>query len=126
VDTQTWRVLGVGTAKRIGDQYTGSTADGRYLIVHLSVNNGKGESVTLNDDMVKLEVNGDEYSADNSGDTALDLSGAKTFLLKDLGPHVTTSGSVAFDVPPRVLREAPQVCFHEIGFGSSKGCIRLR
>jgi hypothetical protein len=119
-------LLAVGTTKRIGNQYTGSTANGRYLILHLSVNNGKSQSVTINDDMIKLEVNGDEYSADSNGETALDFSGAKTFLLTDLGPHVTATGFVAFDVPQRVLSEPVQACFHELGFGTSKGCIRLR
>jgi hypothetical protein len=126
VDTQTWRVLGVGTTKRIGGQYTGSAADGRYLILRLSVENGKSQSVTITDDMVKLEANGDEYSVDNDGTTALELSGGKTFLLKDLGPGVTTTGVVAFDVPSRVLTEPSEACFHELGLGSSKGCIRLR
>jgi hypothetical protein len=81
--------------------------------------------VTINSDMVKLEVRGDEYSTDDNGDSALMLSGEKDVLLERPRPAVTTTGWVAFDVPKAVLREAPQACFHELGFGSSKGCIRL-
>jgi hypothetical protein len=57
--------------------------------------------------------------------TALQLSGGETFFLKDLGPDVSTSGSVVFDVPPSVLSSSPEVCFGELGFGPSQGCIRL-
>lgn len=125
VDTLDWSILGSHTAKRIGDQYTGQIADGNYLVVRLSVNNGKSQSVTLSSDQAKLEANGNEYSADTNGLTALELSGAKTFFLKDLGPGVTTTGWVVFDVPPSVLSAGPEVCFHELGFGSTKGCIAV-
>jgi Domain of unknown function (DUF4352) len=125
VDTQTWRILSVATAKRIGDSYTGSRADGIYVVVHVQVTNGKSQSVTLTSDIAKLEVNGDEYSPDSNGLTALEFSGRPILLLKDLGPHVSTRAWFAYDVPKSVLTHHPQVCFHELGFGFSKGCIQL-
>ena len=52
-------------------------------------------------------------------------SNAKTFFLKDLGPDVTTTGVVAFDVPQSVLAESPAMRFNELGFGDTHGYIDL-
>jgi hypothetical protein len=125
VDTQTWRVIAATSAKRLGSTYTRKTADGIFLVLRVRVTNGKSKSVTLNSDIAKLEVKGDEYSPDTDGLTALQLSGKPVLFLKNLGPHVTTTAWLAYDVPKGALRKAPEVCFHEIGYGSSKGCIRV-
>jgi hypothetical protein len=86
---------------------------------------GGFESVTLNSDQVTYEVNDKEYSYDSEGTFALSVVEEETSFLKDLGPDVSTRGSVAFDVPPATVRQKPQVCFGELGFGFTKGCIRL-
>jgi hypothetical protein len=125
VDTQTWRVITATSAKRLGNTYTRQTADGIFLLLRVRVTNGKSKSVSLHSDMAKVEVSGDEYDPDTNGLTALQLSGKPTLLFKKLGPHVTTTAWLAYDVPKSALRKRPEVCFHEIGFGDSKGCIRV-
>lgn len=126
VDTLTWQVLSAKKAARIGNEFTRENADGVYVIARLRVHNGKDESVTINSDIATLEVSGNEYKYDSDGTTALTLTGdQETFFLKDLGPDVRTTGFVVFDVPPSALRQKPELCFHELGFGSTKGCIRL-
>ncbi len=102
------------------------TADGVFLIVGLKVANGKDESVTVNSDQVTFEVDGKEYSTDSDGTTHLMMTeDTESFFLEDLGLDVSTTGSVVFDVPPAVLAHHPEVCFGELGFGSTKGCIAL-
>lgn len=125
MDTQTWRITASASAKRLGNTYTRQTADGIFLLVRVRVTNGKSKSVSLQSDMAKVEVKGDEYDPDTDGLTALQLSGKPTLLFKNLGPHVTTSAWLAYDIPKSALKKRPEVCFHEIGFGSSKGCIRV-
>jgi len=75
--------------------------------------------------MAKLEAKGDEYTPDTNGLTSLQLSGKPVLFLKSLGPHVSTSAWIVYDIPRSALKKQPEVCFHEIGFGSSKGCIRV-
>ena len=126
MDTLTWRVGSAKHAKKLGDQYINETADGVFLIVGLRVKNGKDESVTLNSDQVTLEVGGKEYSTDSDGTTQLMFEDKESFFLKDLGPDVATTGAVAFDVPPGGAGSSSgEVCFGELGFGSTKGCIAL-
>jgi Domain of unknown function (DUF4352) len=126
VDTLTWQVASAKQAETIGNEYINETADGVFLIVGLQVANGKDESVTINSDQVTLEVDGKEYSTDSDGTTNLMMTeDTESFFLKDLGPDVTTTGAVVFDVPPAVLAQNPEVCFGELGFGSTKGCIAL-
>ena len=127
VDTLTWQVLGARKAEELGSEFSSESADGVYVVAQLRVHNGKDESVTISSDIATLEVNGKEYKYDSDGTTALTLGGGgeETFFLKDLGPDVRTTGYVVFDVPPAALRQKPEICFHELGFGSTKGCIRL-
>jgi len=86
VDTLEWRVVSARQAPSILSQFTRERADGVYVIANLRVHNGKDKSVTINTDIVTLEVGGAEYKYDSEGTTALQLGGEETFLLKDLGP----------------------------------------
>jgi hypothetical protein len=124
VDTLEWRVVSVRSGKAIGNEFTRETADGVFVVVALEVTNGKDESVTLSSDQVSYEVSGKKYETDSDGTVALSIQDdEETFLLKDLGPDVTTEGSVVFDVPQATLQQQPEVCFGELGFGSTRGCI---
>jgi hypothetical protein len=127
VDTLTWRVGAVRTASTVGGEYINETANGEFVIVDVSVRNGKDESVTLSGDQATLVAGGKEYSSDTAA--ALTLSGdtgEESLFLEDLGPDLTQHGTLVFDVPPAALGKRPEVCFGELGFGPSRGCIRLR
>lgn len=127
VDTLTWRVQGVRTAGTVGGDYLNETAAGEFVIVDVSVRNGKDESVTLSGDQATLVAAGKEYSSDTAA--ALTLSsetGGESLFLEELGPDLTQGGTLVFDVPPAVLQQNPEICFGELGFGPSRGCIRIR
>jgi hypothetical protein len=126
VDTLTWRVNSAKTARQLGSDFIRETPDGIYVVAVLTVTNGKNESATLNSSQISYEVGDKAYESDTEGTTALMFGEDKdTFFLKDLGPDVTTKGSVVFDVPLATLKQGPEVCFGELGFGSTKGCIKL-
>lgn len=126
VDTLTWRVLSVRQASELGSDFSIEKPDGVYVVVKARVTNGKDESVTINSDIAELEVAGDSYATDSDGTTAVQFSwDEEVFFLKDLGPNVSTEGTFVFDVPRSALSQRMEICFGELGFGSTKGCIRL-
>jgi hypothetical protein len=127
VDTLTWRIDGARTAGTVGGEYVNETAGGEFAIVDVSVRNGKDKSVTLSADQATLVAGGKEYSSDVAAALTLSgESGGETLFLEELGPDLTQSGTLVFDVPPAALRNSPEICFGELGFGPSRGCIRLR
>lgn len=127
VDTLRWRLGGARATKAIGNQQygLGATANGIFVVVELSVKNNKSDSVTLTPETVSLVAGDKTYSSDSNAETALIGTGAKTFLLEDLGPGVTLTGKAAFDVAPEVLHQHPQLRFNELGYGSTHGYIAL-
>lgn len=134
VDGLVYSVQSVKTASQLGDPTigTGENADGVFVVAKLKVHSTKGESATLTDDTIKLEVpNGSTYSADLEGSTAALLassgggSSEEPFFLRDVQPDTTTTGLIVFDVPPSVLSKKPELRFNELGLGSSHGYIRL-
>ncbi|MFL5862973.1 MAG: DUF4352 domain-containing protein [Solirubrobacteraceae bacterium] len=127
VDTLKWRVLNATSTSTIGDTSLGlgAKANGKFVVVTLKVTNGKSESVDLTDGVLKLEVNGKTYDPDSSGTTAAIGAGENPLFLETLGPDVTLTSKVVFDVPPSVLHASPQMRFGELGFGDTKGYIAL-
>lgn len=99
------------------------------MVADLSVRSTKGDSVTLTDNVFALEGGNDAvYSTDTEGSTAAMLSsdqGAEPFFLTDLQPDTTTTGTIVFDVPAQVLAQRPELRFSELGFGETRGYIRL-
>jgi hypothetical protein len=126
VDTLTWKVLSANTAARIGNEFFRANADGVFVILRLSVYNDSTHSLTINSDIAKLEVSGNEYKYDSEATDALAITSTRdTFFLRHLDPKRRITAFVVFDIPPRGLRQNPELCFHEHGFGSTKACIRL-
>lgn len=124
VDALVWHLTSARTAKAIGNQQfgLGAKANGVFVIVKLRVHSDKNQSATLTDDAVKLEVRGNTYDADSDGTVAAMGAGEQPFLVDTIGPDSDRNGTVVFDVPPRVLREGPELRFNELGFGSTHDC----
>lgn len=127
VDTLRWRLRDVETSDTIGDQRYGLAADanGVFVIAELTVKNNKSESVTLTPEVVSLVASDKTYEADSDAETSLIGNGSETFFFSDLGPDVSQTGTVVFDVAPPVLRQDPQLRFNELGFGDTHGYIAL-
>lgn len=128
VDALTWRATHVRVAKTLGETQfgTGATADGRFVIVKLRVTSDRDESATLSDNVIQIETaDGRKYDADLEGTTAALTSGEDPLFLETLGPDQSTTSTVVFDLPQKVIAERPSLRFNELGFGSTHGYIRL-
>jgi Domain of unknown function (DUF4352)/Protein of unknown function (DUF2510) len=132
VDGLVYSIRSASTAESLGDSTIGTneSADGVFVIVKLRVQSTKGEAVTLTGDTVKLVARGAaEYSPDTEGSTAALLAGGQgadePFFLEEIQPDTATSGTIVYDVPPRVLSQKPSLQVNELGFGSTHGLIRL-
>lgn len=127
VDAMTWRILSAKTASSIGDTSIGlgEKANGVFIVVKLKVKSSHDESVTLSDDVISLDAKGNEYKPDTDGSVAAIGSGEEPFFLEGIGPDSTSTGTVVFDIPRKVLNSKPELGFGELGFGSTQGFIRL-
>ena len=134
VDGLVYSLASAKTSEQLGDTSIGlgEKADGVFVVTRLRVHSTKGETATLSDDTIKLEVpDGASYSADTEGSTAALLSSGgggqseEPFFLRDVQPDTTTPGLVVFDVPPSVLKKKPELRFNELGFGETHAYIRL-
>lgn len=128
VDALVWNVTSAKTAATLGDQEygLGAKADGVFVIVNLKATSKKDESATLTSEVATLQVDGgNTYKPDNDGTVAAIGAGDDPFFLEDIGPDSTITGLVVFDVPRSVLGNKLEVSFGELGFGSTKGYIRL-
>jgi hypothetical protein len=128
VDNLTWRVRGARSAQVLGasNEFAKQDAKGTFVVVSVSVKNGNAETANITSGMIKLVANGREYETDSKGELALIATDSgDPFVFEDLGPDLTQDGTAVFDIPTSALRPAPEVCFGEMGFGPSRGCIAL-
>lgn len=117
----TYRVTDVKTAKEIGDQYTGATANGTFIVVDLQLTNEEDEPATIIEDNIRIiGGNGSSYS---TSDDAILVYPDQTILLEEIQPGVTESGKLVYDLPPGAVKGAKlQV---EDLFSGSTGEIKL-
>lgn len=128
VDNLTWRVERAESATVLGasNEFAREDAKGTFVVVRLSVKNGNNETANITSGMIKLIAKGREYETDSRAELALVATDTgEPFLFEDLGPELTQDGTAVFDIPTSSLKPAPEVCFGEMGFGPSRGCIAL-
>ena len=85
-------VNGTETAATFGDEFYEEQAQGEFVIVDLTVENGGSESTTFDDTALSLvDADGNKHSANGSlGDD---------FFLEQINPGNQATGKAAFDVP---------------------------
>jgi hypothetical protein len=90
-------VTSVTYAKSVGGEF-GTTAQGRYVLLHLKVTNIGNESQSLTD-MAQFvyDSSGRKYSADSQADIYVNGNGNVFF--NDINPGNTVHGVIAFDMP---------------------------
>jgi hypothetical protein len=119
----TWRVVSSYTAHRIENQYLDTTARGIYIIVKIAATNGTSRPLAFSADQVSFESGGTDYAPDPGSVASLELGGHPELSASALGPAATTTGWVAFDVPPSAISARSQVCFGDRRFTPMPGCI---
>jgi hypothetical protein len=97
-----FQVTDVETAPSVNSQDTpaAKTAQGQFLIVHMTVTNTGAMSATFLGTLQKLKAGGTMYSIDD--DATAYLHGA----VADTNPGDSTDVAVAFDVPPGTKPDA--------------------
>ncbi|HEY8083434.1 MAG TPA: DUF4352 domain-containing protein [Solirubrobacterales bacterium] len=117
----TYRVTDAETAKQIGGQYTGATANGTFVVVDIQLTNEEDEPATILEDNIRIVGgNGSTYS---TSDDAILVYPDQTLLLEEIQPGVTESGKLVYDLPSSAVSGARlQV---EDLFSGSTGEIKL-
>lgn len=80
-----------------GGQF-GSTAQGHYAVLHITVKNIGTESQTLDDSGQYVFANGRKFSASTEADIWLN-HGSDNVFLQDINPGNSVHGLIAFDMP---------------------------
>lgn len=112
----------VGTAYTLGSSPNYVQASGVFVVANVEVTSHKSESVNLNSAVVNLVGGGKTYSVDT--EAAIATSG-KTLDETELGPALTATLQLVFDVAPEMLHQHPELRFNELGLGTTHGYIAL-
>jgi hypothetical protein len=99
-----YKVTKVNTASSVGDQYTGAEANGKFVVIDLTLTNEESEPATILEDNLSLVTkDGNSYS---TSDDAILAFPDQTFLLEEIQPGLSESGKLVYDVPPNKLKGA--------------------
>ena len=113
----------VKTAQSVGGEF-GTKAQGKYIILNVTVKNEGKEAVMTDSSFFKL-VNGDtKYDAD--GAASMMANDDAQFLAQNVNPGVSNKGNVAFDVPKDLKPEDLVVQVQTGFFGTETGKIKLQ
>lgn len=94
-------VTGVETTETLGSGFLTSEAEGRYVLVHVTVTNIGTEAATFSDaNQTLLDADRREFSAD-SGTAVMYVPDSKAFL-NQINPGNSVDGVLVFDVPESV------------------------
>lgn len=131
VDDLRWRLHWAETATGVNNSNGEAvSADGGIFVVcYLDVTSRRGESASLNDEVVDLAAAGNIYKPDTAAEVAYGSGQYSDQTLSDLPelqPGLTAESVVViFAVPRSVLSEHPALRFNELGFGETHGYIAL-
>jgi hypothetical protein len=92
-------VTGVGHAHQVGDQYLNATAQGRYVVLDVTVKNIGTEAQTLDDSAQYVyDSSGRKFSVDSSADIYGNGGNSGVFL-DSINPGNSITGRLYFDLP---------------------------
>jgi len=76
------------------------TTSGKFVILDITVENGKSESITIDSNYFKVITgDGTEYEPNSSGDVVMALGDEATdFFLEQINPNLDKTGKVVFEV----------------------------
>lgn len=99
-----YKVTGVRTAQSVGGEFNKTQADGKFVIVDLTLTNLKDEPATILEDAVRLVGgNGKEYTTDTDAFAAFDN---QFTILQEIQPDLSKKVVAVYDIPPGAVRGA--------------------
>ncbi len=117
----TYKVTSVRTAKALGDGYTRVEANGTFLVLNVSLTNGKNKPATILSNA--LQVIGNNGSSYSTSDDAWLAVSDQLILLEEIQPGLTESGTLVYDLPSDAVAGA-QLEVRDL-FSSAKGRVKL-
>jgi hypothetical protein len=116
----TYKVTDVRTADSVGDSFTKERANGTFVILNVQLTNEKSEPATIMSDALTLVGgNGSAYSTSDDALLAVD----DQFLLEEIQPGLSESGTLIYDVPPSAV-DGAELQVEDL-FSDEKGRIKL-
>lgn len=98
-----YKVTRVRTAQEVGGEFNKAQADGRFVIVDLTLTNLKDEPATILGDAVRLVGgNGKEYTTDDDAIFAVD----NPLILQEIQPDLSQKVVAVYDIPPGAVSGA--------------------
>jgi len=110
-----YQVNGVTTRQEIGERVAGTLmgveANGKFLIVDMTVMNEANEAITMRESSLKVMI--DEATYDPSSDAWAYMD--ESFTFEQLNPGVEVDGNVAYDVPASASTSSMELQVNPVG-----------
>jgi len=89
------------TADVLGSQYMYEEPDGVFVLIGINIENtGKKSKYITNSDVKLIDHEDREFDVDTGAAAYLSTMGYKTIIFDELGPGLSKTGYLVFDVPP--------------------------
>jgi len=99
----TYKVTKVRTAKTVGGEFTKETANGKFVIVTITLTNRKDEPATIMSENLKLVGgNGKQYTTSDDALFAVD----DALVFEEIQPDNTEKGQLVYDLPVKAVNGA--------------------
>ncbi len=90
----------VTSIKNIGNETLKKSADGKYLLIKLTIKNTGNVTKLIDNSLFSLiDSKNKTYLVSGAASSALEKSGVPTLFLKQCHPNIETSGTIAFEIP---------------------------
>ncbi|PSG99124.1 MAG: hypothetical protein BRC29_03280 [Nanohaloarchaea archaeon SW_7_43_1] len=113
-----YQVNGVKTRKEIGERSYGTLigveADGKFILVDMTVMNEANEAIRMRESSLKLMIDEAEYSTSSEAWAYMEDS----FTFEQLNPGVQVDGNVAYDVPESADTDSMELRVSPVGLFS--------
>ncbi|MGP4061822.1 DUF4352 domain-containing protein [Halobacillus sp. H74] len=131
VGAMTYTINEKSTAKEVGPSVAPTTANGKYVVLNVTVKNNGNEAVTVDGSYFKLKQDEKTFETDSMASTSAnqgeDGSIQNSFFLEQLNPGSEISGNIAFDVAPEVAdSDSLSLLAQEGIFGTVSETIELQ
>ncbi|WP_064503476.1 DUF4352 domain-containing protein [Halobacillus sp. KGW1] len=131
VGAMTYTINEKSTAEQVGPSALPEEANGKYVVLNITVKNNGDEAVTVDGSYFKLKQDSKTFEADSaasmSANQGEDGTIQNSFFLEQLNPSSEMSGKVVFDVAPEIAdSENLSVEAQEGIFGSVTETIKLQ
>ncbi|MFC0525516.1 DUF4352 domain-containing protein [Pontibacillus salicampi] len=114
------------TASTVGPDMLQEEANGKYVIVDVTVTNNGNEANTVDSSMFKLKFEDKTYEADSAATSAANED-AVEFFLAEVNPDSTIEGKIAFDINAETAeKDGLKLQVSEGVFGTNSKTINLK